>query len=116
MKFLNNILRVRRAGKIRQDKAELKELNETTFKTSEERKRQRKLEGRIGRNEERNRIASEKETKKYTKSITNNISKTDSHNTEIVGAKVEQASLLSVNKQSKQKSKPTFVPKTKHKK
>ena len=114
--MFENFKRVYRAGKIRQDKAELKELSETTFKTRAERKRQHKLEGRIGRNEERNKIASQNATRKREKTITNNVSKTDSHNTEIVGAKVEQASLLSVNKQPKQKSKPAAKPKTKRKK
>lgn len=105
MGLLGDMFRVYRAGKIKQDMYKVEHLDEQSFKSKADRKLILKLQGRIGRNEERNKIASEKSNKKQDKIITNNTSKIDSHNTEIVGAKVEQASLLSVNKESKPKSK-----------
>lgn len=72
LNWFKNEVRVNRAEQIKKDKRELKQLESHYHQTEDVQKRIRKLDGRIARNEERQKIASENNLK--PNSTTKNVS------------------------------------------
>ena len=70
--FFKNQIRIRRNGQIKADTHEVSQLSKG-YQSDYTEKRIRKLNKRIGQNEERNKIASENNLKSKSKSTTNNV-------------------------------------------
>ena len=72
MGFISDFVRANRAGQVGKKRAELKQLEEKSYKTEKDQKQIRKLSGDIERLKEFNKIASEKNSRVEINSNSNN--------------------------------------------
>ncbi len=114
MNVFGNWARVRRAGQLKQDRRELAKLDKSPLLSNEEEKKAKKLAGRIGRNEERNKIASEKSLKPQIDNSTheNNLSYTSSKTiTKKQGIVEAEVNIAAKNQKSVKSKEPTKTKK-----